>query len=88
MPLFLLWCQGVVDVLCQACDQMKWKQPSKIQCEAIPVSLEGVMLLIVRTYNLCNYFFNFSCDLNFPVQLKFALPEKRVCEPLEVIFNI
>ncbi|KAL5018152.1 hypothetical protein ScPMuIL_003874 [Solemya velum] len=32
---------GVVDVLCEACQQLKWKTPSKIQREAIPVSLEG-----------------------------------------------
>ncbi|CAH1795717.1 unnamed protein product [Owenia fusiformis] len=32
---------GVVDVLCEACELLKWKTPSKIQKEAIPVSLEG-----------------------------------------------
>ncbi|XP_067933847.1 probable ATP-dependent RNA helicase DDX47 [Watersipora subatra] len=32
---------GVVDVLCEACDQLKWKLPSKIQVEALPVALEG-----------------------------------------------
>ena len=33
--------QGVVDVLCEACERLKWKEPSKIQKEAIPVSLTG-----------------------------------------------
>lgn len=33
--------QGVVDVLCQACEELKWKHPSKIQKEAVPVALQG-----------------------------------------------
>ncbi|KAJ8881843.1 hypothetical protein PR048_018329 [Dryococelus australis] len=32
---------GVVDVLCEACEQLKWKIPSKIQQEAIPLALKG-----------------------------------------------
>lgn len=32
---------GVVDVLCEACASLKWKTPSKIQKEAIPVALQG-----------------------------------------------
>ncbi|XP_044730170.1 probable ATP-dependent RNA helicase DDX47 [Chrysoperla carnea] len=32
---------GLVDVLCEACLQLKWNQPSKIQQEAIPVALQG-----------------------------------------------
>ncbi|XP_077476085.1 putative ATP-dependent RNA helicase DDX47 [Stigmatopora argus] len=32
---------GVTDVLCEACDQLGWKTPTKIQIEAIPVALEG-----------------------------------------------
>ncbi|XP_052770209.1 probable ATP-dependent RNA helicase DDX47 [Mya arenaria] len=32
---------GVVDVLCEACEGLKWKSPSKIQREAIPVALTG-----------------------------------------------
>ncbi|CAG9786939.1 unnamed protein product [Diatraea saccharalis] len=32
---------GVVDVLCEACEELKWKHPSKIQKEAIPVALQG-----------------------------------------------
>ncbi len=36
--------KGVVDVLCEACEKLKWKQPTKIQKEAIPVALEGKVL--------------------------------------------
>nr|XP_025957999.1 probable ATP-dependent RNA helicase DDX47 isoform X2 [Dromaius novaehollandiae] len=32
---------GVTDVLCEACDQLGWKAPTKIQVEAIPVALQG-----------------------------------------------
>uniref|UniRef100_A0A8C7YZJ3 Probable ATP-dependent RNA helicase DDX47 n=1 Tax=Oryzias sinensis TaxID=183150 RepID=A0A8C7YZJ3_9TELE len=32
---------GVTDVLCEACDQLGWKSPTKIQVEAIPVALQG-----------------------------------------------
>ncbi|RZC40290.1 ATP-dependent RNA helicase DDX47 [Asbolus verrucosus] len=32
---------GLVDVLCKACEQLKWKEPSKIQKESIPVALQG-----------------------------------------------
>ncbi|GFS74354.1 probable ATP-dependent RNA helicase DDX47 [Nephila pilipes] len=32
---------GVVDVLCEACEQLKWKTPTAIQQEAIPVALKG-----------------------------------------------
>nr|CAD7588862.1 unnamed protein product [Timema genevievae] len=32
---------GLIDVLCEACEKIKWKAPSKIQREAIPVALKG-----------------------------------------------
>ncbi|KAH9517210.1 putative ATP-dependent RNA helicase DDX47 [Dermatophagoides farinae] len=32
---------GVCDVLCEACESLKWTKPSKIQIEAIPLALEG-----------------------------------------------
>lgn len=32
---------GVCDVLCDACDALNWKKPSKIQIEAIPLALQG-----------------------------------------------
>ncbi|KAG8237359.1 hypothetical protein J437_LFUL016560, partial [Ladona fulva] len=32
---------GLVDVLCDACKQLKWNTPTKIQKEAIPVALDG-----------------------------------------------
>jgi len=36
---------GIVDVLCQACERVGWKLPTKIQREAIPVALEGKDLI-------------------------------------------
>lgn len=33
--------KGLVEVLCKACEQLKWNEPSKIQKEAIPVALQG-----------------------------------------------
>ncbi|KAJ8344949.1 hypothetical protein SKAU_G00291420 [Synaphobranchus kaupii] len=32
---------GVTEVLCEACEQLGWKIPTKIQVEAIPVALQG-----------------------------------------------
>ncbi|ESO10997.1 hypothetical protein HELRODRAFT_72267, partial [Helobdella robusta] len=32
---------GLVDILCEACERLKWKEPSKIQRETIPVALSG-----------------------------------------------
>lgn len=32
---------GVVDVLCETCEELGWKKPSKIQQEAIPLAIEG-----------------------------------------------
>ncbi|KAE8282882.1 putative ATP-dependent RNA helicase DDX47 [Larimichthys crocea] len=32
---------GVTEVLCEACDQLGWKSPTKIQVEAVPVALQG-----------------------------------------------
>lgn len=32
---------GLTEVLCKACEQLKWKTPSKIQKEAIPLALQG-----------------------------------------------
>lgn len=34
--------QGVVDVLCEACDAMKWTTPTPIQKEALPIAFQGV----------------------------------------------
>lgn len=31
----------MVDVLCQTCENLKWKAPTKIQREAIPLTLQG-----------------------------------------------
>lgn len=38
---FVCFRQGVTEVLCEACDQLGWKSPTKIQIEAIPVALQG-----------------------------------------------
>ncbi|XP_069123702.1 probable ATP-dependent RNA helicase DDX47 [Argopecten irradians] len=32
---------GIVDVLCEACELLKWKTPTKIQKESIPIALQG-----------------------------------------------
>lgn len=32
---------GLIDTLCEACRSLKWKVPSKIQREAIPLALQG-----------------------------------------------
>ncbi|XP_059481128.1 probable ATP-dependent RNA helicase DDX47 [Neocloeon triangulifer] len=32
---------GVVEVLCEACEQLKWKTPTAIQKQAIPLALKG-----------------------------------------------
>ncbi|CAD7087976.1 unnamed protein product [Hermetia illucens] len=32
---------GLIDTLCEACKELKWKAPTKIQKEAIPVALQG-----------------------------------------------
>ncbi|KAJ0514583.1 putative RNA helicase [Helianthus annuus] len=36
---------GIVDELIEACDSLGWKNPSKIQAEAIPHALEGKDLI-------------------------------------------
>ena len=48
--------QGVTDVLCEACESMKWTTPTPIQMEALPVSLQGrhhhfVMTCYVYSWN-------------------------------------
>ena len=47
---YCFYYQGIVDVLCEACEQLKWKVPTKIQREALPVALEG--LLVYHVYGL------------------------------------
>lgn len=41
--------QGIVDVLCEACQQLGWKSPTKIQREAIPVALQGKCLVMFQS---------------------------------------
>lgn len=38
---------GLCDQLLEACDNLGWKQPSKIQVEAIPHGLEGPISLFI-----------------------------------------
>jgi superfamily II DNA/RNA helicase len=33
--------QGVTEVLCEACEKVGWKIPTKIQRECIPLALQG-----------------------------------------------
>ncbi|MFS8014567.1 putative RNA helicase [Helianthus anomalus] len=39
---------GTVDELIEACDSLGWKNPSKIQADAIPHALEGKDLIGLR----------------------------------------
>lgn len=34
---------GVCDELCEAAAQMRWKQPTEVQTQAIPLLLEGAL---------------------------------------------
>ena len=36
-----MFLKGVADVLCDACAEMKWNEPTLIQREALPVALQG-----------------------------------------------
>jgi len=33
--------QGIVEALCLACEQVKWKVPTPIQRQAVPLALQG-----------------------------------------------
>lgn len=35
---------GICEQLVEACDNLGWKNPSKIQAEAIPHALQGLLL--------------------------------------------
>jgi superfamily II DNA/RNA helicase len=37
--------QGLNDVLCEACEKLGWKIPTKIQCESLPVALQSIVSL-------------------------------------------
>ena len=41
LNIYIFFLQGIVDVLCQTCESLKWKAPTKIQKEAIPLTLQG-----------------------------------------------
>ena len=57
--------KGLVDVLAEACEQLKWKTPTKIQKEALPVAFEGIFFVKNTTYLvkicLCPYYSNDLC---------------------------
>ena len=36
-----------MDVLCEACESLKWSIPTNIQREAIPVALSGEMNVMI-----------------------------------------
>ena len=47
LPVF--FSQGVSDVLCEACEKIGWKKPTKIQRECIPLALQGLLLNFIET---------------------------------------
>jgi len=63
--------KGIVDVLCEACEQLKWNSPTRIQKEAIPVALQGIaphsltfmavaaVFVLFWFYNSVNYVYIF-----------------------------
>lgn len=44
---------GLVEELIEACDSLGWKNPTKIQVEAIPQALEGIVI----SYTILCYIF-------------------------------
>jgi hypothetical protein len=61
--LYIIWAlflpKGIVDILCEACEQLQWKSPSKIQKEAIPVALQGTVPYSLKYVALTIYIFLF-----------------------------
>lgn len=49
---------GVVEELIEACDTLGWKNPSKIQAEAIPHALEGLLITYISLLNV--FLFNMN----------------------------
>lgn len=41
---------GICAELCEACEQLKWKKPTLIQKEALPVALKGTPILSLSSY--------------------------------------
>lgn len=37
--------QGLNDALCEACEKLGWKEPTKIQREALPVAFQSILLI-------------------------------------------
>jgi hypothetical protein len=55
---------GVCDQLIEACDNLGWKNPSKIQAEAIPHALDGPCYYFLNLL-LCHCGFNLNCFVLF-----------------------
>lgn len=51
---------GICEQLAEACDNLGWKIPTKIQAEAIPHALEGSFSL---SYSLIITLFFYSCSV-------------------------
>ena len=52
-------------MLCEACERLKWKEPTKIQQEAIPLALEGIkhVATAARRARTCLSMFAWVCPL-------------------------
>jgi superfamily II DNA/RNA helicase len=37
--------KGLNDVLCEACEKLGWKTPTKIQTEALPVAFQSMIYI-------------------------------------------
>jgi len=59
--------QGLVDTLCKTCLDLKWKEPTRIQQEAIPLTLQGNLnndLIIIKYCKvIINYFLLIGKDV-------------------------
>lgn len=54
--------KGIVDVLCEACEQLKWNSPTRIQKEAIPVALQGIAAYSLAFVVVLAVFVSFQFD--------------------------
>ena len=47
--------QGVTDILCEACEKVGWKKPTKIQQECIPLALQGLLVELTEYCGLLKH---------------------------------
>jgi superfamily II DNA/RNA helicase len=59
---------GVCAELVEACESLNWKNPSKIQAEAIPYALEGKTLSFAHAYYLAIA----NCSVPYPIAIRFS----------------